>query len=222
MMNYLRSVLMNNYTGSDLEYIMISAPRLTDYELLVIDFAIDLLEHYGKEELFKRTSYEEDKTRLNMVVNYRTRTILQYNVQRKYIYHMHLKLLKVVRAILERISVEGKSFSAACFVRIGGVEDEDSDWEVYRRRMGLRHYFKELKMNMGRIQRSKEAKVVTSGQLTEATKKAKKRKAAAAEEGSTPEKKPTANGGDKSGKKAEGAAKKGTAATGKKKAAVKK
>jgi len=28
MMNYLRSVLLNNYTGPDQEYLMISTPRL--------------------------------------------------------------------------------------------------------------------------------------------------------------------------------------------------
>jgi hypothetical protein len=52
MFNYLRSVLQTNYMGSDASYIMISSPRVIDYELLVIDFALDLLESYGKAELF--------------------------------------------------------------------------------------------------------------------------------------------------------------------------
>jgi hypothetical protein len=34
---------------------------------------------------------------------------------------------------------------------VSGVEDSDSEEEVFKRRMGLRHYFKELRMNMQRI-----------------------------------------------------------------------
>ena len=49
IMNYLRSVLQSNYNGPDSEFIMISSPRIIEYELIVLDFAIDLLEHYGKE-----------------------------------------------------------------------------------------------------------------------------------------------------------------------------
>jgi hypothetical protein len=41
---------------------------------------------------------------------------------------------------------------------VSGVEDSDSEEEVFKRRMGLRHYFKELRMNMQRIQKSKDAK----------------------------------------------------------------
>ena len=100
MMNYLRSVLQNNYSGADTEYIMISSPRLIDYELMVIDFAINLIEHYGKKELFLRSSMQEDKTRYQAVEDYRVKIVLQYNIQRKYIYHMHHKLLKVMRSIL--------------------------------------------------------------------------------------------------------------------------
>jgi len=49
-------------------------------------------------------------------------------------------------------------FSRACFTRVSGVEDSDSEEEVFKRRMGLRHYFKELRMNIQRIQKSKDAK----------------------------------------------------------------
>jgi hypothetical protein len=52
LMNYLRSVLQNNYEGDDCEFLMISTPRLLDFELLVVDWALDMLEHYGKSELF--------------------------------------------------------------------------------------------------------------------------------------------------------------------------
>ncbi len=66
----------------------------------------------------------------------------------------HLKLLRVMKGILERL--EGnESFSNASFRRVEGLEEGDTEEEVYRRRMGLRHYFKELKMNMQRITRAK-------------------------------------------------------------------
>ena len=51
MFNYLRSVLLPNYkeTGLlDIKEIMISCPRLIAYELLVVDFAINLLEYIYK------------------------------------------------------------------------------------------------------------------------------------------------------------------------------
>ena len=38
--------------------------------------------------------------------------------------------------------------TSACFKRIEGLEDNDTLQEVFERRMGMRHYFKELKMNL--------------------------------------------------------------------------
>jgi hypothetical protein len=114
-----------------------------------------MLQHYGKTELFKRSTLEEDRARLAAVQDFRMQMVLLYNVQRKWIYHQHLKLLQVMRGILERIT-SGEPFSQACFRRVAPFEEADSDFEVYRRRMGLRQYFKELKMNMQRIRKSKE------------------------------------------------------------------
>ena len=58
--NYLRSVLQSNYSGGDQEYLMISSPRLIAYELMVVEWAIDILEYYGKEQLYKRSTLDED------------------------------------------------------------------------------------------------------------------------------------------------------------------
>lgn len=162
LMNYLRSVLQNNYQGGDSQYIMISTPRLIDYELLVVEFAIDLLEHYGKSELFKRSSLEEDLLRARAVTDYRLKTVLTYNAEQKRVLLSHLKLLRVTKAILERIGINKESFSNACFRRVEGVEEGDSDEAMYRRRMGLRHYFKDLKMNTLRIAKAKCARESTS------------------------------------------------------------
>lgn len=60
MFNYLRSVLQVNYNGSDSEYLMVSSPRVIEFEHLILDFALDLLDCFGKAELFKRSTLEED------------------------------------------------------------------------------------------------------------------------------------------------------------------
>lgn len=53
-----------------------------------------------------------------------------------------------MKAILERISVNQESFTRATINRVEDIEDNDSDYEVFKRRMGMRNYFKELKMNI--------------------------------------------------------------------------
>ena len=58
LLNYLRSVLTPNYkeTGlPDADQIMISCPRIIPYELLVIDFALKLLEQILKDLSIKST-----------------------------------------------------------------------------------------------------------------------------------------------------------------------
>jgi len=42
---------------------MVSSPRIIDYELIVIDFALDLLEAYGKKELLARTTLQQDEAK---------------------------------------------------------------------------------------------------------------------------------------------------------------
>ena len=114
--NYLRSVLQSNYTGGDQEYLMISSPRLLPYELMIVEWAIDILDYYGKEHLYKRSTLEEDQSRAAAVVDYRYLTVLNYNIERKKIHQRHLKLLRVLKAILERISAAPNgSFSRACY-----------------------------------------------------------------------------------------------------------
>lgn len=48
LMNYLRSVLMNNFEGElEHKHILVSTPRVLKYELMVVDFALNLLETYA-------------------------------------------------------------------------------------------------------------------------------------------------------------------------------
>ena len=43
LLTYLRDNLLNNYEGPDKSYIMIASPRVIQFELLILDFALDLL-----------------------------------------------------------------------------------------------------------------------------------------------------------------------------------
>jgi hypothetical protein len=52
LLNYLRSVLMNNFEGDeDHIFILVSTPRVLGYELMVVEFAIKLLDTYAKKTL---------------------------------------------------------------------------------------------------------------------------------------------------------------------------
>jgi len=65
-MSYLRSVLTNNFRDhDDYSYLMVSSPRVIKFEILVIDFAIQILEEIGKTILFKDgVSLDEDRAKL--------------------------------------------------------------------------------------------------------------------------------------------------------------
>ena len=55
---------------------MVSSPRVIEFELLVVDFALDLLEHYAKTELFKRTSLEQDQQAFASEKDYRMKFVI--------------------------------------------------------------------------------------------------------------------------------------------------
>ena len=43
-LSYLRSVLMlNNYNGPDKQYILVTTPRVIEFEQLIVSFGIELL-----------------------------------------------------------------------------------------------------------------------------------------------------------------------------------
>lgn len=89
---------------------MVSSPRLINYELMVIDFALDLLASYSSNDLTNRTTLEQDLIKFKKESDYRMKFIVQYNIERKKIMNSQVKLLKVLRAMLERIQVNQESF----------------------------------------------------------------------------------------------------------------
>jgi len=61
LMEYLRTTMNNHYSeigGSDAQYLMISSPRVIEFELLILDWGIKLLEHIAKDELFRHGSLD--------------------------------------------------------------------------------------------------------------------------------------------------------------------
>mmetsp|Transcript_14125 Transcript_14125/g.10190 ORF Transcript_14125/g.10190 Transcript_14125/m.10190 type:complete len:86 (-) Transcript_14125:142-399(-) len=78
--------------------------------------------------------------------DYKMKFILQYNVEAKKIFLSQVKLLKIMRLILERIQVGKETVSRATFRLVKEFEAEDSKEDIFRRRMSLRTYFKNLEM----------------------------------------------------------------------------
>jgi len=73
--------------------------------------------------------------------------VLRFNVERKKILERHMETLRVARLIIEKIQ-GGKSFSAACAGEVEG--EQGTELESFKRRMGMRNYFKQLKMSAGK------------------------------------------------------------------------
>lgn len=70
-MEYLRSSLLANYKeqdGVDQDYLMISCPRVIPYELMVIDWAIKIMEKHGEVLLLKKSSLDQDLESLDKLV----------------------------------------------------------------------------------------------------------------------------------------------------------
>ena len=87
---------------------MVTSPRVIPFELLIFDWAIKLLDKVGETELFKRTTLEQDQVELEKIRQEQPRrheleTVLMLNVQAKRLFMDHLKLLKIAKAIVERI-----------------------------------------------------------------------------------------------------------------------
>jgi hypothetical protein len=87
-----------------------------------------------------------DKQKLEALVDPVMKQIVLFNLTQKQILSQQLKTLRVVESILNRLA-EGEPFSSACVHRTD-LEEQDPLDEVFMRRMGMRNYFKELKMNL--------------------------------------------------------------------------
>jgi hypothetical protein len=62
---------------------MVSCPRVPGFELLVIDFALRLLQAFGTQFLLKRSTLEEDLIALKTTKSFEQQMILQFNISQK-------------------------------------------------------------------------------------------------------------------------------------------
>ena len=107
---YLRSVLMlNNYEGEDKKYINVSSPVVIDFELLVLDFAVNLLTEWANlpanKEFYLNSTLAQDTAKLNDMKEAATDKngilVLEYNIQLKRTLQLAIKMMKVLREILK-------------------------------------------------------------------------------------------------------------------------
>lgn len=80
---YLRSILMiNNYDGEDKDKLMVSCPRVPEFEFLVLDFAIELMEIFADKH-FDKTTVEEDLKALEEMKPGIEQTVMMFNMTQK-------------------------------------------------------------------------------------------------------------------------------------------
>ena len=168
--NYLRQTMTSHYEetgGVDSAYLMISCPRVIDFELLIVDWAIQLLQKIGKDELLKESTLKQDEAELAKLLaqlgaDHKLITILRLNIVTKHIYHGQIKTLKVLQAILRRLQDlevdDDDGYAKATHSPIEQIETGDSAEELFKRRMGMRNYLCKLKMSLVRVKNAKEAK----------------------------------------------------------------
>lgn len=179
-LNYLRSVLTPNYKEAgydDFRDIMISCPRLVPYELMVIDFAVGLLEHIKAKQLpsvldaaaiAKRKSYQEQ-------------VVLTWNLQAKQIVENQISQLLVLKELLLRVQTldvdDLEGLAAALINKVKPHEEQVDEEVMYRRRMRMGRYFKDLRMNIVTLRDSKKAREPKEGSAKKPKKAAGKKKA---------------------------------------------
>jgi len=93
VLSFLRSVLMeSNYEADDKKYLMVSSPRVIDFELMVLKFGVELLQEYGKtcfsdpvqnQQMERDISSSDDSLRL----------IAQYNTALQVTWKKAIKLM---------------------------------------------------------------------------------------------------------------------------------
>lgn len=60
--------MLNNYNGPDKQYILVTTPRVVEFEQLVVSFGIELLMQFAKQnKVFQQTSLENDVENLQKI-----------------------------------------------------------------------------------------------------------------------------------------------------------
>jgi len=71
LFNYLRHALQNNFSEKpDAKFILMTTPRIIEFELLICDFAEQLLGTYAVTCLAKRSSLQADLAALETTTDF--------------------------------------------------------------------------------------------------------------------------------------------------------
>jgi len=146
-LSYLRSVLMqNNYTGPGKDKLMVSCPKVVEFEVMVLQWAIDLLTLYGEENI-SQTTVDQDLQELRQMKPGPSMTAMMYSVQQKKVYLEALKLYQVAFSILNMMFEGKEPLTSASFKKFPDLEGTDTLEQIFERRMGVKQYFRLLKMS---------------------------------------------------------------------------
>lgn len=164
---YLRSALTGHYIelgGSDSEYLMISCPRVIEFEIMVVEWAIKLLVKVACMELIKKSTLEKDEQELVRVgtTQWKLYTVIKLNIVTKKIYQGQLKTLKVLLSILKKLKnvdpEDEEAYAKLTHAPVNEFEASDSKEDHFKRRMGMRTYLMKLKMSMPLVKNAKVAR----------------------------------------------------------------
>ena len=111
LLEYLRSTLKQKFVkqsgNSDIEFIMVHSPRLLAFEIYIIEYGLRLLNKIGEQELFNRTSLEEDEAELkNCTGDWNMFTIIKLNTVTKRIFFEQVKTMEILKNILTRLATD--------------------------------------------------------------------------------------------------------------------
>lgn len=150
--------------GSDSEYLMISCPRVIEFEIMMIEWAIKLLVKIASQELFKTSTLEKDEKELALVgtSQWKLHTIIKLNVVTKRVYQGQLKTLKILLGILKKLKTvdaeDEETYAKVTHAEISEFEASDSKEELFKRRMGMRTYLMKLKMSLPLVKNAKASR----------------------------------------------------------------
>lgn len=154
---YLRSVLMtSNYDKEDKKDIMVSSPSVIDFEIIVMQYAIELITLYRKRMATNhKATIEDDEKALLAATDFASSSVYQYNIQYKQILDEALKLFKAKKEILQRLAELDEPLTSACFKALDCEKSDDFE-QIFKRRVAMHQYFNNLKRNIVRINAMKE------------------------------------------------------------------
>jgi hypothetical protein len=136
--------------------LLVSSPVDPEFELLVVAMGINLLEDLLKNR-FKSPGIEEDEILKEKSENHRIKFAIQHRIGLKNILLKNLHILRVLATILARVHLEAKekgltreAYKKIYMERVESLEKDHSPETVFKTRLTMRKYLRELMTNQKR------------------------------------------------------------------------